>query len=211
MSTVCCGTLTQSRHSPCCGLREASQVEQSPRRGLLSRVLYRTTATRICIRSGWACATQSHEHNPAQLPRESPAPPAGTQPVPSSCQGACNTRPSLTQPLTVEHTPAPNLSNGEGAFPGEALLQECSAQRATVRVTVQPRRLPWRTHPAVHGLSPQAPGPVPLPSPGRSREQHSPSPAPGTTSHGSQGQRHQTSEACWDSPGTRRAAGEQVS
>lgn len=54
--------LTEPKHLPCSGLREASQVEQSPRRGLLSRVLYLTTATRICSLSGRACVTQSHQH-----------------------------------------------------------------------------------------------------------------------------------------------------
>lgn len=65
--------LTESKHLPCSGLREASQVEQSPRRGLLSRVLYCTTATRICIRSGWACVTQSHEHTPSTAPQGQPS------------------------------------------------------------------------------------------------------------------------------------------
>lgn len=46
------GVLTESKQLPCSGLREANQVEQRPRRGLLSRVLYRTTATRIWMRSG---------------------------------------------------------------------------------------------------------------------------------------------------------------
>lgn len=65
--------LTESKHLPCSGLREASQVEQSPRRGLLSRVLYCTTATRICIRSGWACVTHSHEHTPSTAPQGQPS------------------------------------------------------------------------------------------------------------------------------------------
>lgn len=44
--------LAEFKQLPCSGSREANQVEQRPRRGLLSRVLYRTTAMRIWIRSG---------------------------------------------------------------------------------------------------------------------------------------------------------------
>lgn len=56
-SMLCSEASTQGPHIvqvmlPCSGLRDANHVEQRPRRGLLSRVLYRTTATRIWIRPG---------------------------------------------------------------------------------------------------------------------------------------------------------------
>ena len=62
--------------SPCPGSRDASQLEQRPRRGSLRRVWYCTTATRICSLEGWAwgrgqwvpCPASGFSHFPRLVP-----------------------------------------------------------------------------------------------------------------------------------------------
>lgn len=134
----------------------------------------------------------------------------------SSCQGSCNTHPSLKPLLRHrrEHTLVQNLSTGEGGFPREALLQECSAQLAMATETVEPKRSPLRANATCawadicqatwarsHCHLPAAAGsstPPPMAT--------SPREAPSLCGR-SWRQRHQTSAVHWASPSTYRVAG----
>lgn len=102
--------------------------------------------------------------HPAWLCRKSPVPPPVTKPVPSSCQGICNTCPSLKQPLRhrTEHIPAQTFQWGRGfSQRSTAVGILCTAGNSNGECPTLVVPVEGKHHP-VHGLtSAKPPGPGP--------------------------------------------------